>query len=206
MTSSDSKITKIQTHFQALSSAATSLNTASDELTKVVGVLDDALRKLNVGLTVWVTVSRWSDDLRHGEDQIGYCKLNGKWGIALCTSWNDDAGGEDTVDGMWLFNDAPRELRLAGVDKIPEVIQALGEEAAETTKRIQQKTEEVRELAGAIGSISDEAKARAKSLTLAERISAGQKTLTGTGKHPTGALSDLADISALSNLLKQGSK
>src|SRR5258706_5714323 len=126
MTSSDSKIAKIQTHFQALSSAATSLNAASDELTKVVSVLDDALRKLNVGLTVWVTVSTWSDNSRHGEDQIGYCKLNGKWGIALCTSWNDDAGGEDTVDGIWLFNDAPRELRLGGVDKSPKGSEALG--------------------------------------------------------------------------------
>jgi hypothetical protein len=199
MTSSDSKIAKIQTHFQALSSAANSLNTASDELTKVVSVLDDALRKLNVGLPVWVTVSRWSDDLRHGEDQIGYCKIGAKWGIALCSSSNDEAGGEETLDGLWLFNDAPRELRLAGIDKIPEVIEALGKEAFDATKRIQQKTEEVRELAGAIGSLRDEAKVRAKALTLAERVAAGQRTLTTNGP-ATGTLSDMLGQT------KQGSK
>src|SRR5207249_9207218 len=119
----------------------------SDELTKVVGVLDEALRKLNVGLPVWVTVSRWEDELRRGQDEIGYCKVNGKWGIALCRSWNDDAGGEDTIEGLWHFNDAPREVRLAGVDKLPEVIEALSKEAIETTKKVQEKTKEVRELA-----------------------------------------------------------
>jgi len=150
-----SKAEKIQTHFQALSSAATSLNTASDELTKAVGVLDDALRKLNVGLPVWVTVSRWEDELRRGQDEIGYCKVNGKWGIALCRGWNDDAGGEDTIEGLWLFNDAPREVRLAGVDKLPEVIEALSKEAIETAKKVQEKTKEVRELAGAIEQIAN---------------------------------------------------
>ena len=149
-----SKVEKIQTHFQALSSAATSLNTASDELTKVVGVLDEALRKLNVGLPVWVTVSRWEDELRRGQDEIGYCKVNGKWGIALCRSWNDDAGGEDTIEGLWHFNDAPREVRLAGVDKLPEVIEALSKEAIETTKKVQEKTKEVRELASVIEKIT----------------------------------------------------
>src|SRR5215472_6474492 len=55
MASSDSKVEKIQTHFQVLSNAASQLNAASDELTRVIGVLDEALKKLNVGLTVWVT-------------------------------------------------------------------------------------------------------------------------------------------------------
>jgi len=151
-----SKVEKIQTHFQALSSAATSLNTASDELAKVVGVLDEALRKLNVGLPVWVTVSRWEGELRRGQDEIGYCRVSGKWGIALCRSWNDDAGGEDTIEGLWLFNDAPRELRLAGVDKLPEVIEALSKEAFETTKKVQEKTKEARELASVIERITNQ--------------------------------------------------
>jgi hypothetical protein len=156
MSLTDSKIAKIQTHFQSLSSAATSLNAASDELSKIVSVLDEALRKLNIGLNVWVTVSRWIDELRHGADQIGYCKVNGKWGIALCRSWGDDSVDEDTVEGLWLFNDAPRELRLAGVDKLPEMIEALSKEAFETTKKVQEKTKEVRELTSVIEKIANE--------------------------------------------------
>jgi hypothetical protein len=154
MTSGDQKIAKIQTHFQALTTAANSLNTASDELTKTVGILDEALKKMNLGLVVWVTVSKWADDLRHGEDQIGYCKISGKWGIALRTFWDDDSIGEPIEEGMWLFNDAPRNLRLSGVDKIPELIEQLSKRASDTTKKILEKTQNVRELTGAIEEIT----------------------------------------------------
>ncbi len=155
MTSGDQKIAKIQTHFQALTTAATSLNAASDELAKVASVLDEALKRLNIGLVVWVTVSRWVDDQgRQGTDQIGYCKVDGKWGIALSRSWDDDLMKEEV--GLWLFNGAPRELRLRGVDKLPEVIEALSKEACETTKKVQEKTKEVRELANVIEKIANE--------------------------------------------------
>ncbi len=176
----DAKIAKIQKHFQALSETASTLNTASDELTKTVAILDEALRKLNVGLTVWVTFRRRDDDDQsnfYDDDQIGYCKVNGTWGIALRRIWGDEAWDRHEEEGPWLFNDASRELRLCSVDMIPEVVEALAKEAADTTKRIQEKTKGVRELAGAIGSVSNEAKG--KSLTLAERIAAGQKSLTG---------------------------
>jgi hypothetical protein len=190
------KIETIQTHFQALSSAATSLNAASDELTKTVDVLDEALRKLNIGLTLWVTISTWSEEERAGEDQIGYCKVSGKWGIALRYIWGFHAASLDEVDGLWLFNEAPRDLRLAGVDKIPELIEALGKEASETTKQVQEKTKRVRELASVIEKLVIEPKPS----TLSERIAAGEKSLKGSGK---GSIATLSDIMSS---LDQGSK
>ena len=48
MGSTDSKIAKIQTNFQALSEIAPSLNSASNELTKVVGKLDEAFCKIGI--------------------------------------------------------------------------------------------------------------------------------------------------------------
>jgi len=152
MASNDSKVAKIQIHFQALSQIASSLNTASDELTKTVSTLDESLKKLNVGLNVWVTFRSRGDDepQMYDEDQIGYCKVNGVWGIALRRIWGDQIRDEHNGDGPWLFNDAAREMRLLSVDKIPEVIEELGKEASKVTKRIQEKTKEVRELADAI--------------------------------------------------------
>ena len=150
MASDEPKYARVQTQFKALSSISASLNTASDELAKAVSVLDEALKKLNIGLTVWVTISRWSEEERAGENQIGYCKVSGKWGIALRHIWGLHGLSLDEVDGLWLFNDAPRDLRLAGVDKIPELIVALSEEASDTTKQVQEKARQVRELAGAI--------------------------------------------------------
>src|SRR5260370_24668636 len=204
MASSDSKIAKIHTHFQTLSSVATSLNSASDELTKVVGVLDEALKKLNIGLTVWVTFAEWSDEhdvgitqlSRYTHDQIGYCKVNGKWGIALQSVSGDDAG-PDEPEGPWLFNDAPRNMRLEAVDKIPKVIEELGKEAAKTAKRVQDKTKQVSEFAAAIQQLANTPKKTAFSERLSAFAQAAELLRAGTGY---GALSDLLGKP------KQGSK
>jgi hypothetical protein len=53
-------------------------------------------------------------------------------------------------------------MRLHGVDKIPQVIETLCLEAAETTEMIWLKTEEVRELAGAIQQIPKPQKSATK--------------------------------------------
>jgi len=164
MTSGDQKIAKIQSHFQTLSAEAKLLNQASDELTNVVGILDDTLGKLNLGLSVWVLITTWTDDIdispsagitvspvnRYSKDEIGYSKVSGKWGIALRRVNGDDMSGDEEVEGPWLFHDAPRQLRLSSVDKIPELVQKLSEEASDAAKKIQKKAQEVRELAAAI--------------------------------------------------------
>jgi hypothetical protein len=156
MTSSDSKVDKVQKHFEALAAVATSLNTASDELTSVMGVLDEALKRLRLGLTVWVRFrSRDVESPEYDEDQIGYAKVDGKWGIALRRIWGDEARDQHGEDGPWLFNDGPRNLRLLGVDKIPEVIEALSKKALSTTKKVQEKTQEVWELASVIEKITN---------------------------------------------------
>jgi hypothetical protein len=159
MTSSDSKVEKIQKHFKTLSSVASSLNEASDELTAVVSILDEALKKLNVGLTAWVTFHSRPDNEDAGnydEDQIGYCKVKGTWGIAFRHIWGNANWEVFHDEGPWLFNDAPRKMRLRGVDKIPDLIEALSKEAAETTKKVHEKTLKVAELASAVKKIASQ--------------------------------------------------
>jgi hypothetical protein len=183
MTTTDSKIAKLQTDFQALSEIASELNVASDSLTKTVGVLDEALKKLNVGLTVWVSfVDRGDDDNPHlyNLDQIGYCKVDGKWGLSIRRIWGDQLTDDKNEDGPWLFNDASREMRLRSVDKIPEVITKLAKEAFDTTKRIQEKTKEVLDLAKAITQVAKAEKG--KPPTFEEQIAAGQSALEAAEK------------------------
>jgi hypothetical protein len=163
MASGDSRVEKIQSNFQKLSAVASSLNSASDELTKVVSVLDDAIRSLNIGLTVWIDFnSHVAEAPEYDNDQIGYCKLNGKWGIALQRVWGDYQSDYYQSDGPWLFNDAPRDMRLKSVDKIPDLIEKLGKEALETTKNVHEKTQSVRELADAIAQITNPEKQTTK--------------------------------------------
>ena len=102
MASSDSKIAQIQTHFQTLSSVAPTLNAASDELTKAVGYLDVTLKKLNVGISVWVTfadLTGYPDDGDYDLEQIGYTKLNGEWGLALRHIWGNHATDDYHCEG-----------------------------------------------------------------------------------------------------------
>lgn len=182
MGSTDSKIAKIQTNFQALSEIAPSLNSASNELTKVVGKLDEALKKLNMGLSDWVTfVDRLPhEDMQYDCDQIGYTKVDGKWGIALRHIWGHEAYDDHQENGPWLFSDAPREMRLRSVDKIPELIESLSTKASDTVKKIQEKTKEVEQVAAAIESSANEAKRK----SLAERVAAARAKAKLAGPVP----------------------
>jgi len=183
MTTTDTKIAKLQTDFQALSEIASELNVASNSLTRTVGVLDEALKKLNVGLTAWVSFMDHGDENNpnlYNVDEIGYCKVDGTWGISIRHIWGDESNDWHNEDGPWLFNDASREMRLRSVDKIPEVIAKLAKEAFNTTKRIQEKTKEVLGLAEAITQVAKAEKG--KPPTLAERIAAGQPALEASEK------------------------
>ena len=187
MNSGDQKIAKVQTRFQELSTLASSLNTASDELTKVVGTLDEALKKLNIGLTVWVPFrfrGDGSDPEVYDQDEIGYAKVSGIWGVALRNIWGNESFGDYHEAGPWLFKDAPRELRLAAADKIPELIEALATGASATTKEVEEKTKQVRELAEAIDEVANAG--TPLSLRFAQDAKAALKKQVATGK-----LSDL---------------
>jgi hypothetical protein len=156
MASEEPKFAKIQTQFKNLSSVAVSLNAASDELTRAVTVLDEALKKLSIGLTVWVnSLSADVPDPFYDVEQIGFCKVNGKWGIALRRIWGNESMDDHQEEGPWLFNDAPRQMRVNSVDMLPKLVEELGKTAADATKKVRQKAEEVRELADAITAIAD---------------------------------------------------
>ena len=55
----------------------------------------------------------------------------------------------------WLFNDAPRKLRLSGIANIAELIEQLVAAAEDTTKRIKARLAQARELAAAINAVAD---------------------------------------------------
>jgi methyl-accepting chemotaxis protein len=208
MSLNDSKSENIQSHFQALTETASSLNAASDELTKVIASLDEALKKLNVGLMVWVTFITWGTDepSEYDEEQIGYCKINGKWGISLRRIWGDHREDRHVEDGPWHFSDGPREMRLRGVDKIPELIQALSKQAADTTKKVQEKTEQVRELAAAIEQIARPSKKSFDERAAFEAMQASLKTLDKKMVKTAMEVAKHFSSTDASSKAKQGSK
>ena len=45
--------------------------------------LDEALKKLNLGISSWVSFHGWDDGPFSEVHEIGYSKINSKWGIGI---------------------------------------------------------------------------------------------------------------------------
>jgi hypothetical protein len=150
-TKSDSLNARISASYQQLTAAATELNAVSDELGKFVTALDAALRRLNLGIATWLRLeSREDGSGNYTKRDLGYAKVGNKWGIALRTmSGNHNAVEESRVE-EWLFNDAPRALRIESVEKLPDLFESLVKEADAATRQIRTKTHHAQELASAL--------------------------------------------------------
>jgi len=133
----------------ATSSVASDLNTVSDELGKSIAEIDSALKKLNLGISVWVDLNRWNTisiiptkhRLREGQWQVGNRLRSGSGNL----NWPDQEAVE-----QWLFSDAPRTLRLSAIEKLPEMLKSLSGEAARTTEKIRNSLAEAQAVAAAV--------------------------------------------------------
>ncbi len=140
-----------------LSGIAADLNAVSDELGACVNELDQSLKTLNLGITVWIQIrgDESDEDNTFWCERIGYSKVAGKWGVALQTAEGDSTLPERANHQTWLFNDAPRSLRLGAIEKIPELIETLSAEAAKATKEINEKLAAAKAVAAAVKAAAD---------------------------------------------------
>ncbi|HEY3974530.1 MAG TPA: hypothetical protein VGM18_16115 [Candidatus Sulfotelmatobacter sp.] len=156
-------VEKIQASYKQLSLAAVSLNAASDALGEAVSVFDAALKRLNLGVSAWVTVSgNDEEDGQWWSRDIGYTRIGDKWGIALKAANGDHAVPERDLVEKWLFNDAPRWMRIEAVGRIPDLLDALLRQTEDTTKKIKSKTEEALALAEAMGKALEQTQAEGR--------------------------------------------
>ena len=148
-TINDSLLQRVQSSYQRLTFVASSLNTASDELGKAINALDESLKQLNLGIARWHKFDGNEDGSGgYWANYIGYVKIGAKWGIALSkTSGHHEAPPEYNKDEEWLFNDAPRQLRIEAVEHIPAMIESLITAAEEAVEKIRVKASEAHQLA-----------------------------------------------------------
>lgn len=145
---------RISSSYRQLTQAATELNTVSDELGKFVSALDAALRRLNLGITTWIRLeSREDGSGNYTKRDLGYAKVGNKWGIALRTMSGNHNAVEDSSVEEWLFNDAPRALRIESVEKLPDLFENLVKEAEAATRQIRSRTDHAQQLAGALNDV-----------------------------------------------------
>src|SRR5437870_2712624 len=153
----DSHSTKLQTSYQNLAAAANTLNAAYDTFGSAANTVEEALNKLDPGVTAWVTLSTsmTQEDAPWEifEERLGYGKANGRWGLTLCTVTKNEKGEKEIKDS-WLFNDAPRNLRLKAIEHVPALIEALAREAAQTAKKVSDGADFARQLAVSISAVA----------------------------------------------------
>jgi hypothetical protein len=116
---------EIAATLQSLTTVAQNLNELSDRLTAQVLLIERAVNKLNLGVRTTVDVDSSlidNDDFSALVTRLGYTKVDGKWGFAIHQFVDIDP--ENTYQ-TWAFKDAPRDLRLKAVDRIPELMKAL---------------------------------------------------------------------------------
>jgi hypothetical protein len=141
---------KIALGFKDLSAASNDLKSAADDLSSTISELERLLRNLNLRVSAWHRISRSIDDegtvnCRH----IGYANVEGKWGIALSKTTEDQQTGEVISDDTWRFADAPLWMCADAIGHLPELIQALIARTQETTQRLRTKNEEAKEIVAA---------------------------------------------------------
>jgi hypothetical protein len=141
--------------FGDLTAVAADINQASDDLTKIVNTFDAALLRLNIGIAVWVEVSKTINEnapLLFEAEELGYAKTEGRWGLTIRRLTGNVNNPEDAkVRDVWAFNDAPRRARLRAVEKVPELIDELTKSAQRTAERLKKKLAETREYTVSIG-------------------------------------------------------
>jgi methyl-accepting chemotaxis protein len=156
---------------EQLSKTAISLNKASDRLNQAINRLNEALKKLNLGISSWVSFYSYDDGPFSDRHEIGYGKVNGKWGIGIKTIFEDLSRpeGEQIEEAEWSFSEAPREMRIEAIPYLHKVIEQLNKDAEKTTQAINEKTSDAEELAQAIDALLDPPRRSTDSRKLGEK-------------------------------------
>lgn len=144
---------RVAAYYSKLSNVAADLNAISDALGKSITDIDESLKKLNLGISVWVEIYSGGDPYHDGSfwnRDIGYAKVDGKWGISLRKVEGDYSHPDEESVEEWAFNEAPRSFRLEAIEKIPELLEKLTKEAVKTTKEIQAKLGDAQAVATAV--------------------------------------------------------
>jgi hypothetical protein len=150
---------RIAQSFKQLANAATALKAATDEFSKVTAPLDELLQRLNLGVECWVRFRTWTyEDGTQKFHEVGYAKINGRWGVALRSIQDDDpTGAEYTSIDKWAYNEGPRTMRVDAVQKFPELLDELVKKADKHTRKLKEGTDTAREVIDALEKAAAEA-------------------------------------------------
>lgn len=128
-----------------LTALSQSLNEASDLLSQQILQVEAVLNELKLGVSAWVVFSRGEVEISGHTmletESIGYSKHQGRWGLLYCKEVPDM--GDPAFCHIVPLRDSPRMERIAAVDELPKLVQALEARATEVTQVAKAKAAEV---------------------------------------------------------------
>lgn len=142
---------RIASSFKNLAAVSTEIDSAAKELGASIASLDDALERLNLGVSAWHRIAGGEDHEtgNYWHRDIGYTQVSHRWQISLRRAagneFSDDYGEE-----IWTFNQAPYWMRIESIGKLPDLFDELIKRTIETTQKIKARTTETEELAAAV--------------------------------------------------------
>ncbi len=142
---------KVQGSYVKLALAAAEINAASAELSRAGATWDSLLQGLNLGVSAWVKLASGEWNGHWWSDEIGYAHVNDKWGLTL----RQRKGRYDQPDELddektWLFGQAPRALRVVGITRLPDLLDALLKQTEEAARKITKESEKALALANVL--------------------------------------------------------
>ena len=96
-------------------------------------------------------------------EQVGYTKFESKWGIVIRRvgireSATALGAPQHELENIWSFHDAPRELRLEAIEKLPDLVMQIQTELTTMFEKVRSKAEKAQRLVDALSSASEERK------------------------------------------------
>ena len=157
-------VPKTPSSLDALSDTAKNVNKASRRLTEAVDQVNAALKRLNLGIPVWIPTKSSPDNPGHVQEyeELGYAKVKGKWGI--CIRHTVESAAPDPDETEWHFEDAPRDMRIRGAHFLQKLIVELNEQGDKAAKDIDEQATKAENLATTLNEIADRSKVRASLL------------------------------------------
>ena len=146
-----------QSALARLTSLSQVLSNASDQLSQNIGDIESALNQMNWGVSAWVH----DDPLKaeespsaganghsvHVLQELGYAQQNGAWGFVIA-SGTEESWPEDVK--ITFLRDAPLDIKMAGMERIPKLLDQIAEGLNKITQTATQKAAEAKEIASAL--------------------------------------------------------
>lgn len=126
-----------------LENVAKNLNSCSDSMGDVINEFNDIFRKLNLGLSCWITQSEGGNK-NNWKLSLGYARVGSKWGI--CIKYETFEYKERLTEESCNFNDAPRNMRIDMITSIPFLVEEMIVRTNEMTTKIVKKINEATEI------------------------------------------------------------